>query len=219
MRSALLVGAVVLMLGCPPPPCDRSSCSGCCDSAGLCLGGTSRAFCGGGGVQCQACGSGRRCLAGACVAGMDAGTGSNDAGPCPCRFGCCGSDACQPGNLPEACGVDGGACVACEAQERCDMGRCVSAPCTGCVDALGACRTGFENTACGGDGGLCAGCAPSEQCVARQCVGRTCSSMTCPSGCCLGGLCYQASPQTCGVLGAACVTCTPTQLCMGGVCR
>jgi hypothetical protein len=208
---------VVLLVGCPET-CDRSNCPGCCDSSGVCLPGTSRSFCGGGGVVCQPCGASRRCSAGLCVDVVDAG--SPDAGDsCLCPRGCCASQSCQPGNLNEACGLDGGACVTCEAGLRCEAGACVPAACSGCLDPVGVCRSGSEPRACGRNSALCQACAPLEVCLAGACSTQPCNSTTCRMGCCLAGVCQTASAQTCGINGAPCTVCAMGRSCVNGFCR
>ncbi|MFZ5443071.1 MAG: hypothetical protein ACOZQL_23895 [Myxococcota bacterium] len=72
--SGLVVLAVVAVfgMGCAPPRCDASNCSGCCDTANKCQEGTSASACGVSGATCQLC-LGQVCAAGVCVA---AGGGS-----------------------------------------------------------------------------------------------------------------------------------------------
>jgi hypothetical protein len=214
-----LVAFLLLGSGCPPT-CDRSTCTGCCDAAGECVSGTSRNFCGAGGVQCGVCATSTRCRAGACVDIPDAGP--VDAGPMlqACTTGCRDSaQDCQPGNLPEACGADAGACVQCAPQQRCEFGRCTSAACRGCIEPLGACRPGNENFACGADAGLCLACTAGQTCRSGSCLVNPCSMMTCATGCCRGDLCLPPAQTSCGLNGAACVTCLATQTCMNGMCR
>lgn len=219
MRASMVVVSVLLLLalGCPAP-CDRSTCTGCCDSTGQCLAGTSRTYCGGGGVVCQSCGNARRCVASACVEVVDAG--SPDAGSgCVCPRGCCADLSCQPGNLPEACGADGGACVSCAPGARCESGRCVETTCVGCIDAVGTCQAGADRLNCGRGGALCQACAPTENCTGRSCAAPVCTPQTCTQGCCLGGMCMTPSRSACGIRGSSCTTCTDSQSCVNGVCR
>ncbi|MDP3232009.1 MAG: hypothetical protein Q8N26_04490 [Myxococcales bacterium] len=221
MRQWLFLAAMlVLEPGCPPT-CDRSTCTGCCDVAsGECLPGTSRNFCGAGGVGCGRCTSSMRCRAGSCIDTPDAGP--VDAGPMvqTCTAGCRDSALeCQPGNLPEACGADAGACAQCMPDQRCEFGRCTNAACTGCLEPLGACRPGSETLACGADAGLCLACTTGQFCRNGSCVGSVCSLQTCPTGCCRGDVCVPPAQTSCGVSGVACVTCLSTQMCVNGACR
>lgn len=210
----------MLSVACPPP-CDRSTCSGCCEPGGECMPGTSRSFCGRGGGACGSCPSSQRCQAGSCVALPDAGP--VDAGPQPtnCSTGCvAASSECQPGNLPEACGRDAGPCEMCAPMtQRCEAGRCVSAACPGCVDALGTCRTGRELVACGVDGGLCTACAPGLECRFGSCSAGGCNALSCATGCCRNNVCTLPSSSACGLNGSSCLTCVPPQSCLAGVCR
>jgi hypothetical protein len=220
MRQWLLLATIMaLEPGCQET-CDRSTCTGCCDSSGACLSGTSRNFCGAGGVLCGVCSSATRCRAGVCVDSPDAGP--LDAGPVlqSCTAGCRDlSLECQPGNLPEACGADGGACEQCTTMERCESGRCTRSLCRGCIDPLGACRLGNENFACGADAGLCLSCTAGQFCRSGSCVGAACSVATCLNGCCRGDLCLPPAQTSCGLNGLACLTCLPSQMCITGSCR
>jgi hypothetical protein len=73
MTRVLMVVAVGVLVACgavplpvpEPAACGPTNCRGCCDR-GLCREGTSPTECGGGGVQCLSCGSGRLCLSNAC---------------------------------------------------------------------------------------------------------------------------------------------------------
>jgi hypothetical protein len=68
------------------PPCNTTTCNGCCDSNGNCAGGQSQATCGTGGEQCISCGSGTTCnKSGACV------NTPVDSGPPPA----CVASSCQ----------------------------------------------------------------------------------------------------------------------------
>lgn len=219
MRQVALVFVVLFTLACPPP-CDRSNCTGCCDSTGECLAGTSRNFCGKGGVVCGTCPSPGRCMASMCVQPVDAGP--PDAGPIVlnCAAGCRVEAECQPGNLPEACGADGGVCTVCAAGTRCEAGRCISTRCFGCFDALGTCQRGLDNLACGLDGGVCQGCSPGNACQpGGVCAAVGCSRTTCSMGCCQAGLCQLPSANTCGSMGGACTVCAAGRTCVGGLCR
>lgn len=217
MRLVVAVGVLLFTLACPPP-CDRSNCTGCCDSSGECLAGTSRNYCGKGGVVCGVCASPSRCVASVCSV-VDAGT--PDAGPIVlnCAAGCRVDSECQPGNLPEACGADGGVCSVCGTGSRCEAGRCVSTSCQGCIDALGACQRGLDMLACGLGGGLCQGCTPGSTCQAGTCGAVGCTRTSCPTGCCQAGLCLSPSANGCGLLGANCVVCPSGAQCVAGTCR
>ncbi len=220
MRLVLLVGMLFFVAACPPP-CDRSNCTGCCEPGGECLPGTSRNYCGKGGVVCGVCASPQRCQASMCVDPVDAGP--PDAGPIVlnCAAGCRVENDCQPGNLPEACGADGGVCSVCDPSTRCEAGRCVMTACLGCFDALGSCRPGTSDSlACGGDGGFCQACSPGNTCRSGRCAVQACTNLTCPMGCCRAGVCLASSLTSCGIGGATCTTCQPGELCTSsGICR
>ncbi|MBE2253081.1 MAG: hypothetical protein IAE78_26345 [Myxococcus sp.] len=221
MRLWVLLAVVMVVLTGCPPTCDRSTCTGCCDPTGECLPGTSRNFCGSGGVVCGVCASPQRCRAGACVVPTDGGLG--DAGPMleNCSAGCRdGQLDCQPGNLPEACGLDGGVCQQCSPLDRCDFGRCTSMSCSGCIDALGSCRAGNEAFACGPAGALCQACAPGEACSSGACgAAAPCGLASCPNGCCRSNVCLAPTPASCGINGTQCSTCPGALACVNGRCQ
>jgi hypothetical protein len=80
--SALLLATLLLALtGCGTrPPCNASTCEGCCDATGVCRLGSAADACGTKGGACAVCAAG--CMSGACaVSMMDAGT-AVDAGSC-----------------------------------------------------------------------------------------------------------------------------------------
>ncbi|MBE2250537.1 MAG: hypothetical protein IAE78_13460 [Myxococcus sp.] len=67
----LLLASCLALEGCSTrPPCDASSCEGCCDATGLCRVGTAADACGAKGATCAVCASG--CMSGACLT-VDAG--------------------------------------------------------------------------------------------------------------------------------------------------
>jgi hypothetical protein len=71
----------------PPPPCSQTCTTGCCDSDGLCQGGTSDALCGAGGASCTDCtvsSPGQTCQSHACrQAAPPPDAGTHDAGTTP----------------------------------------------------------------------------------------------------------------------------------------
>ncbi|MGH7438777.1 MAG: hypothetical protein ACRENE_24075 [Polyangiaceae bacterium] len=68
-------------------PCSPATCTGCCDSAGVCHGGASASTCGTGAQQCVACSSGKVCSNGTCAA---------SGGPPPS----CTTNSCRNGCIP-----------------------------------------------------------------------------------------------------------------------
>lgn len=73
VSSALALGVVCgfavsfASCGAPQgPACGPSTCAGCCDANGECLGGSAVFECGSGGAMCTACQSNELCRAGAC---------------------------------------------------------------------------------------------------------------------------------------------------------
>jgi len=212
---ALAVG--LALSACPTPPCDASSCAGCCDSNGDCNPGSLRSACGLNGAACQACAKTELCTAHQCQtpdAGPDAGAKICDCG------GCCFPDGgCLGGNLPEACGLGGVACQQCGAG-RCDHGFCTSMSCGGCLDAVAACQPGTSDLACGADGGLCVGCLGSQRCVDGTCQAVGCTPASCQRGCCVtANQCLTVPTDLqCGWAGSTCAACSSSTHCTGGRC-
>lgn len=60
--------------------CTASTCQGCCDSDGLCLGGKDLNACGASAVRCATCVSGQVCEGGLCKAALGGGAGGNGGG-------------------------------------------------------------------------------------------------------------------------------------------
>ncbi len=73
---------VVLALGwssCSAPPCSESTCEGCCDSSGVCRGGTTPQACGASGQQCGVCAGDEVCSLGRCFESSGTGGGGGGA--------------------------------------------------------------------------------------------------------------------------------------------
>lgn len=209
--------------GCPPRPCDSSTCDGCCAADGACVAGNSRSECGLGGERCVRCSSEERCAAAKCEALPVIDAGVVDAGPpmCNCVTSCCLPDgSCSPNNGIDACGPSKQFCGTCNASQRCEQGACVPAPCGGCLDPLGLCRVGSDDTACGAGGDVCVACGTDQACVRGYCVFIRCDMTNCRFGCCQPDKsCVSSGVSTCGLGGDPCVTCTGAQQCLGGLCQ
>jgi len=69
---------LVLVASCGPAtrPCDSLTCTGCCDSSGLCQSGSVDSACGSKGQQCQSCLGGSSCLTQQCLIASGSGGGS-----------------------------------------------------------------------------------------------------------------------------------------------
>ena len=196
-----LGGACGSCLGiCPNGCCSGTSC--------IAPGAMSRTQCGQPGTACVACDPVRSdsCLNGACACGTGAECPAGLAcvgGVCrcnaaSCRTGCCSADAgeCLARSFA-TCGVDGGACRACDPTFA---NNCSS---------TGTCACGTGTTACGA----------GSFCDAGTCE---CNAQTCPNGCCQGGACRVAQLSACGNDGGVCaLTCNATRSnqCTNGQCR
>lgn len=72
VSSAVVFGVVfgftisMASCGAAPKPCGPSTCMGCCDSNGECLGGTAVFECGAGGSMCLSCQANELCRTGVC---------------------------------------------------------------------------------------------------------------------------------------------------------
>lgn len=217
----------VLGLGCLPP-CNASTCDGCCAEDGSCSAGTSRFECGQGAVACVRCESDELCLAATCTSKFDAGV-TVDAGPvmtvdagCRCATACCLADgSCGTDNDATACGAAKAWCAPCAAGQRCDLGQCVSASCSGCWTPEGRCMPGTTVEACGPQGSVCVGCGADHACSAGACVPTRCDADNCRFGCCQPDkTCVTTvGPLACGLNGTACVGCSAGQSCVSGFCR
>ncbi len=146
-----------------------------------------------------ACGTGQRCVAGAC--GCDTTSCS----------GCCDGKICQTGSQDNACGKGGTACTVCKAGTACGTGDCGT-----CGGSGQACCAGNQCGApgtCGGGGtvGVC-GCTPN--CAGKACgAGDGCNGV-CNAGSCAFGL--HCSSGTCACDGTSCSGCCQTGQCVGG---
>jgi hypothetical protein len=86
LTLALATG--VVLSGCGPtrPPCNASTCSGCCDAAGTCQFGSTIQACGSRGESCKQCALTESCSFGACTTGLG-GTGGGSGGSGGGSFG------------------------------------------------------------------------------------------------------------------------------------
>ncbi|MDP2274472.1 MAG: hypothetical protein Q8K32_27245 [Archangium sp.] len=78
LALVLFLAASAVVSGCGPTvKCGPGSCSGCCDSSGVCQSGNANTACGTGGLICGACFVGQSCNFGLC---SSAGTGGGSSG-------------------------------------------------------------------------------------------------------------------------------------------
>ncbi len=226
----LRVVALLLPLSlaaCPGgPPCDQSTCAGCCDPNNFCQPGNAAAACGANGFLCIECPLGYSCENGTCIE------------PPSCRPITCESVGKNCGQLPDGCGgvlecgtcSGGDTCGGAGTANVCGPGTCNPRSCAmlgaqcgpvsdGCATVLqcGSCPQG-EN--CGGGGpNKCGTCAPQtctqlqRNCglVADGCGGMvSCGTCTVPGESCGGGgtanVCGSGGcvPKTCAEVGAQC---------------
>ncbi|MBL8951614.1 MAG: hypothetical protein JNK82_12605 [Myxococcaceae bacterium] len=116
MRLLLLVISIAISISVSAcsggPKCDASTCSGCCDFAGVCQIGTSDTQCGIGGASCTPCTALQRCQASACVAtsGAGGGSGANAGGSAGSgtNAGGAGTNAGGAGTNAGGAGTNGG---------------------------------------------------------------------------------------------------------------
>jgi len=206
-------------------PCDATTCAqGCCTSDGRCVSVIDQTMvtCGGGGSQCQSCGTGQ-CINGQCQqVQCDASS---------CADGCCSSQgACLSYYQQDstACGTGATVCTSCAGAE-CVAGQCQGAACgpgncaTGCCSSEGQCLTGTQQdkTKCGKAGNPCGPCDVGD-CVSGQCQSVGCNPTNCQGCCASAGQCLalnQQSPVSCGAGGDACAPCPSEQPCENGQCK
>lgn len=141
---------------------------GCRDPLGNCQPGTSPVACGAAGGQCNTCGFGEQCVAGACVMGA--------CGPQSCT-GCCTNNFCivPTQQTRFACGASGAACAQCPMGQACQNGVCATPVCdvmncpTGCC-VNGMCQPGTSRFACGTAAAQCMRCGMGQNCTSGICV-------------------------------------------------
>ncbi|MFH1130620.1 MAG: hypothetical protein V1754_04755 [Pseudomonadota bacterium] len=126
--------------------CGPTNCAmGCCDGT-QCVTVLSTQKCGTGGQTCAACNADQTCVAGVCATSTP-----NCATACT---GCCQGQQCVP--LAQvnnnACGVNGGNCIACTSPETCQSGVCKSSnPSSGLnvgsvIVSGSTCQDSWQNT-------------------------------------------------------------------------
>jgi len=152
-------------------------------------------------------------------------------GACSCGGtscdGCCSKGNCVPSST-STCGVGGGLCVKCDANQACNIqGRCVcdSSSCpNGCCDANDQCRTSTTTT-CGISGEDCISCSLSKataNCENGQCVIASCNTnySDCDNDTSNGCETLLTSTSNCGSCGNKCTArenaTSPT--CVDGIC-
>ena len=163
---------------CVMTTCNEYTCSGCCDTSGVCQPGTTASACGEYGSACKACASTAACFSGQCTGFVC------DAQTCP--DGCCDTS----GTCQSVVNMGGAACpcaAICEA---------------GCCDSTGACRAGTTDIACGSGGATCVDCATLGETCDIYTYPYSCDQ-TCPSayaGCPSGTTTAtaQSLPDACG---------------------
>lgn len=165
----------------------------------------------------QGCGDGS---GGPDEAGITLPDGAGPCGPGTCP-GCCQAGTCVAGTDKSACGAGGFPCVACQANQQCTSGQCVTYSdkcnpqnCNGCCKG-DTCVAGTDKSACGSGGTHCVTCAASQQCVNNACsCGAGCSGCCDATGTCRSGF----DDKACGLGGAPCKDCTPAGSCVNGTC-
>ncbi|MBL8934292.1 MAG: hypothetical protein JNM69_07055, partial [Archangium sp.] len=71
--------ALLLMTACPTKPPCATTCTGCCDSSGVCQLGSQSNACGKSGAVCKSCSVTESCSFGSCMSSF-AGTGGGSSG-------------------------------------------------------------------------------------------------------------------------------------------
>jgi hypothetical protein len=210
-----------------PPPCDATTCSGCCDANGQCRAGSEADACGVSGVACINCVAQKLgCVAGSCQGAPPV------CGPGNCSGCCMANGQCIPGTDDGACGAGGQDCQACAYPTKCSkpgnycayLPTCGPLSCPyGCCDGSGQCRDGNTDAACGISGQSCSDCTKSGFHCAPQgfCyTGPHCGPDTCAGCCDATGQCRNgATGGFCGQYGNLCDNCVAKgETCIGQVC-
>jgi hypothetical protein len=138
--------------------------------------------------------------------------------------GCCDGTICLPGNVPESCGLDGGACTVCSDGEACANGACQSGPydcatqCAGCC-VNNQCVSVSSDKACGMGGEACFACGANEVCYSGECqeIPYNCEAEC--AGCCSNNECLAGTDDNkCGQAGEQCKLCTGDKVCQANAC-
>jgi hypothetical protein len=153
--------------------CDATTCAdGCCSTTtGLCVvpdPSSSGGYCGIGGHECIACGSGATCIAGACRCSS-----------ATCQGCCDGQGVCHSGSDLSACGSGGRACAQCRSDGLCQpentVSVCQAKSCrshcpNGCCSSDGTCYDGQDDDwNCGYGGEACRACPSGYYCHLGSC--------------------------------------------------
>lgn len=77
---AVVMAVLGVACGMSQRPCSASTCTGCCDAAGQCQGGTQSASCGSSGARCEACVDGAVCQLGRCSSASGGGLAGGASG-------------------------------------------------------------------------------------------------------------------------------------------
>jgi hypothetical protein len=149
--------------------CSAANCSGCCDTNGKCVAGTTKDACGSNGFACNSCTGNAACNKNRICENQGCDASS-------CATGCCDSNGACQGSNASHCGYGGFACVTCGSGQTCDSNSrtcsspktCSSANCTGCCDASNQCKGGNATNACGFSGFTCSDCTPGK-CLSGSC--------------------------------------------------
>lgn len=222
MRLALVAFALSVLVGCSAPSekCSPSTCSGCCDSAGVCVGGTAPNACGTLGGLCRECAFGSACSLGLCTplsTGGGAGGGGGGGGGGVVTGGGAGGGGGGVVTGGGAGGGGGGVVTGGGAGGGGGTAACNASNCAGCC-AGDTCQAGVSSSFCGANGNSCTACGSGLSCQNGLCVvSSACNSTNC-AGCCLNGVCQAGTAaSTCGANGASCINCG-AQACQGGQC-
>ena len=205
---------------CQVTECTQLNCGGGCCFNNHCLQPDEQndEHCGNDGFTCRRCETqkGFHCVDGQCVKTICSALNC---------AGCCeGDNICRPGNSDDFCGVRGGVCQKCDAENgfHCVRGTCVQTQCLpqnckGCC-AGDECQPGTSESACGTGGKACVSCAKDNKCIAGKCT--PCGPQTCRNGCCKDGKCLPGTDKAnCGTGGGTCKACASTQECINQTCK
>jgi len=224
----------------PPPVCDATTCTGCCNGTTCVDLSTQGATqCGKAGAMCGSCGSSTPvCQAGACINPCATVTCNQ-----PPAAICLNATTVETYAATGTCDPLTGGCTyatstsACTNGQQCAQGACVTPPpqcnannCTGCCSGTTCVATANESAAaCGSGGAACVSCGSatpvcqSGACV-DLCVGVTCNQLPAP-------FCFDThtvesyvTPGTCAPATGTCtyvpsqVPCGAGQVCQSGAC-
>lgn len=237
LRLVLVVAVLAIAVsacgsGPAASPCNAQTCSGCCDTSGVCQPGATPLACGSGGLSCSTCAAGATCQFGFCVGAPTGGGAGGGTGG--------GGGACQPetcvgvgancGQVADGCGgfldcgqceVPGESCGGAGTANVCGPGTCTPKTCAELGKNCGQLSDGCGALVdCGGCVGteVCGGSGTPNVCGTPACTPKTCQQLQKNCGTVSDGCTGQLDCGACTVSGETCGGGGVANVCGRGAC-